>query len=740
MGDKTKAPLLLFLLSSTLSLAEDGIYFEGISQQGPVYETENRQNEEICFYSKDYFSGESWCLPPNSKLDQESLAAHPNINSIRIPDYTQVTLYQNQRALTLVDSITNRGLTSLLPNKKITHIVTTNKNSPICTSQCGISQKIIIPVNDIYPNHTQEKKGKEKIILLSFAINKDSSFNINVTNKLDITVNALSLIIYSIDNNLNTSFKVSPQSTQLTFLIHFKSQGLEIHYLESTRSQPRYLSPRMRLDHSFLSAPDTEHAIAIYNGNGEKTLLMEHLVMAEIDRHSRYKRGSAGILGCLVSGPLALYNVVIHGRCNQVETAWHSIKSFFAGKDETQMTPIAGNVNPLKPLLNQTNTQPDDTFSLQLTRLDMQLHQQSITLPAVARYCGTTLEYTLSSRYPRQTPPACHYWLASVLQDFTTLFGRSLHTWSTEYLIQIVNGILDRQTIDSDNEARSAVASRPETSQRLIQTIIDSANIYERSQLIDHITDAFHHAILNYANYCVSAHSAALNNSSDSNSSEAETACAAPRDAQDLPLGHYELLLEHYQHQETLPHILRNGAWVVPEERFEIQIFENLSAAPEADQRALHSTLSAWRERYTLLNQVISSYPPEQQELINLGQELNQILQKNQQQSLTGYQNYLWVIVRLNGEIVSLTLADYDGDNIEIADRDSIELALSLTNPLFVIGSNHEGTIRGSGTAGARALAQYMKDKGKKKLFSLVVSKPSAKVKMKVGFRLHTEM
>ncbi len=91
------------------------------------------------------------------------------------------------------------------------------------------------------------------------------------------------------------------------------------------------------------------------------------------------------------------------------------------------------------------------------------------------------------------------------------------------------------------------------------------------------------------------------------------------------------------------------------------------------------------------------------------------------------------MVVRLEGEIVSIL-----GATTGVADNE-FYIDVSVSAPCNVLTPNAEGNIRGAGTAAVHELARYLKDKGGKTLRSNVISQPSARVKMKIGFK-HDEL
>lgn len=91
--------------------------------------------------------------------------------------------------------------------------------------------------------------------------------------------------------------------------------------------------------------------------------------------------------------------------------------------------------------------------------------------------------------------------------------------------------------------------------------------------------------------------------------------------------------------------------------------------------------------------------------------------------------DYLFVVVRLEGEIVSV-LGAAKGNA-----TDEFYIDVSVSAPRNVLTPNAEGNIRGAGTAAVHELARYLKENGVKPLRSSVISQPSARIKMKLGFK-----
>lgn len=70
----------------------------------------------------------------------------------------------------------------------------------------------------------------------------------------------------------------------------------------------------------------------------------------------------------------------------------------------------------------------------------------------------------------------------------------------------------------------------------------------------------------------------------------------------------------------------------------------------------------------------------------------------------TSHDDYIYVVVRLRGQVISITMA------LDINEFDT-GIAGSLTNPQYVLHPEGEGAVRGAGTAAIRALADHLSKK-----------------------------
>ncbi|CNJ38013.1 hypothetical protein HB991_19770 [Yersinia mollaretii] len=751
--------LLIYLSSTEIALAEGNLTRNVIDRIHHDMAVRSAMTSPVCFYYENYFQGERFCLNPPGVIDftkENNLQIHANkIKSINIPKSSQITVYQGERFFTLTDSILQEPWQKMIAVGEVTEIFTTDKKPLNCDTNCIITQKMVIPISRVFSYYIPDSQHQEKSVLLSFE-KHINTFNIGIDDFLNITIDD-GLILIQPPNSQQINFVLHKDATHISFLLSWFENELILSYVETADGELLHSSPivSMSPDHDI---NQEEIELIIFNSDDRQPLTLQKVLMASHNEPHRTKRGTAGIVGCFLSGPLALYNLVTQGRCNQVESAWRHIKAIFAGHDASDRV-VAGTGEPLKPKPIETSAPPEqDTPTLALTQINTQLHNQSLTLPAVSRYCQKSLDTIINTRYPRQVTYSCSTWLSAVLTDFTLLFGSSLRTWSTEYLIQTINGILDRRAIDNDNEAIDAFIHSPVAGNRLIQTLSDVAEDQGRSALIDSITQTFAYAEQNYAQYASSSQGPSQlpastqgashfpsnesddsydsfdeNDHYDSCDSESSSDIVPPRQAQQYPLGSYQMPLSSYVYQEVLPRILQNGEWIVPQERFEIEVIQGPYSQNRQSLYALLEVIAQWENTYfekPVQCNRRGLFPTDMDTNRYAGRVTSRLI-KNYAQ----YQrhNQIIIVVRFNHQIVSTSIAYtyfVDGN----AERTNAVIGATITNPAFVLNPQAEGTIRGAGSAALHATIQHLQATGVTELEAEVISTPSAVIKKRIGF------
>ncbi|WP_145566341.1 hypothetical protein [Yersinia massiliensis] len=745
---KNKQFLLLplsFLLLSEISCAEVNLS----NSRGIINAHLKKMSNDTlsaCFYQEDFFEKKAFCLTPPMMIDftlENNIGIRANdIQSIRIPENTQVTVYQGENFFTLTDNVLRDGWKRLTETNGITKIIATDKKPLDCDTQCIITQRKIIPVSTIFPVDINHDQQQERSLLLSFE-RSDNSFDITFNNLMDVTVDD-GIISILPPNSPKIDFSLHQETTHISFLFSWYEKELSLYYLETVNGELRYLSPMISMQSDY-PINQEEINLAIFNSDDRQPLTLQKVLLATHREAHRDKRGAAGITGCFLNGPLALYNVVTQGRCNQVESAWHRINTFFSGKDPSNRI-VAGTAKPFKPTPLSEKAPPENTNpTLALSQLKTDLHGQSLTLPAVSKYCQTSIDNVITARYPRQTRYSCATWLSSVLADFTMLFGSSLRTWSTEYLIQTINGILDRRALDTDRDAMEAFIQKPNIGNRLIQTITDIAEDQGRSTLIEHITQSFLNAEQNYAQYTLNSHpQGASNDQTDmdcysesddevESESDSDSGAASPQQAQQYPLGSYQMQLATYVYQYVLPRILINGEWQVAPERFDIEVIQGTREQTRQSIYHLLETVAAWENTYYEQRLYCNRHGQFTNAMSTnryAGQITSQLIRSHVQYPRS---DNIIIVVRLNNRIVSTSLAHsyfVGGD----PQRQSSTISATLTDPAFVLTPQAEGTIRGAGSAALHAMLQHLKENGVSVVHAEVISTPSAMVKKRIGF------
>ncbi|CNH39042.1 N-acetyltransferase GCN5 [Yersinia thracica] len=611
-----------------------------------------------------------------------------------------------------------------------TEMTAKKSNLLICEEDCIISSKMVIPLDDIFSS-TLDLDRPNKVALFNFELNRHSIFNLNLEDNVDITIDEDEMYILASDiNSQQINYKLQPDTTAIAFIFEISNGGLAINYLESNSAKQGILSPTLIFNAERKNNLSVFPDLAIYNNILNGPLVMNRHLMVTMSDDHRTKRGAVGMMGCLLSGPLALYNVVVHGRCNQVESAWASIKSFFGGKDKAKMQLVAGSATALKPHPAPSEEAEKQSEILALTHIDLpSLHQQSLTLPAVAKACNIPLENLVSRRFPRQIDgPACGSWLSHLLADFTLLFGNSLRDWSTERLRQVLDS-----AIDTDSSGYAVLDTGTEL--RLMQGIRRGVRELGRTEAINQITRSFHYAERELAHYYL----------------QTDGEDAMPSAVQNLPLGHYVLPLDNYTPiTEPVPvRIRRNGEWETSESlAFQIEIISGEHQEEERELRAASlEVINEWFDKYysltygTMLTKNKETHKEVRvpvtsaDRIIYSARITSNSLKIHLEENTPGY---LFVIVKINGEIIHLLEAEKYQINNE-PQEGHYYLANFLTAPKYIINADSEGSIRGAGTAAVHRLARHLKNKGVNFIHSNVLSHPSARVKKKLGFE-HDEL
>ncbi|MDA5480480.1 GNAT family N-acetyltransferase [Yersinia intermedia] len=683
---------------------------------------------EVCLYSEDKFQGKSKCFANKENADlfneDDTMIGNDNASSIHIPDGMLATIYKNDDYnppyFNLTESIGQNGLADLDMDNEISSIKVTYSPIEGCSNRCAILKRMQLPLSDIFAQHWNSPAYPNKQVLLSFDINDKSTFMAELSlGPIIWFVNRELLIFNNSQNNEPLAFRIHPDANRFSLLFHLNNNSIAVDFMESRGTEQIALSPTITLRNAPFDRP-VETSTLIINNTSKQPLLIDQIVMAASTEdiqsvHHRSERDTAGTLGCAFIPALAIYNYVTHSRCNQGDTLWSKVKHWFSDDNKAKSVVITTKPPLLEP--QSQLTENSDNAGLILTKFDTQLHNQALTLPATAQFCKTSMDNILAERYPRDLDVSCRLWVSRILADFTLLFGTSLRDWTQDVLRRVLIQINTHDTTGfaiSDTAAESRLVNE-------VQSVIRQFGIDET---IHQIALAFDYARLNYARYL--AHN--------------PTPTESPSGAQRLPLGTYSLSLASYHYPTDPPaaRVLENDQWVThPDLYFDVDIFDStLPTRPDIDAAFMDGALAAvgaWSDIYNAapIYYHITNEPwSEQNRTIEAGRINNFVLYS---ELLAPENNYVYVAVRLRGDIVSILAARRD-ETFENS-HENYYVEFFVTDPNYVLMPEDEGSIRGAGSAALHGLARYLQQHGVKVLRFRAPSQPAARVSTKLGFK-----
>lgn len=683
---------------------------------------------EVCLYSEDKFQGKSKCFANKESADlfneDDTMIGNDNASSIHIPDGMLATIYKNDDYnppyFNLTESIGQNGLADLDMDNEISSIEVTYSPLEGCSNRCAILKRMQLPLSDIFSQHWNSPAYPNKQVLLSFDINDKSTFMAELSlGPIIWFVNRELLIFNNSQNNEPLAFRIHPDANRFSLLFHLNNNSIAVDFMESRGTEQIALSPTITLRNAPFDRP-VETSTLIINNTSKQPLLIDQIVMAASTEdiqpvHHRSERDTAGTLGCAFIPALAIYNYVTHSRCNQGDTLWSKVKHWFSDDNKAKSVVITTKPPLLEP--QSQLTENSDNAGLILTKFDTQLHNQALTLPATAQFCKTSMDNILAERYPRDLDVSCRLWVSRILADFTLLFGTSLRDWTQDVLRRVLIQINTHDTTGfaiSDTAAESRLVNE-------VQSVIRQFGIDET---IHQIALAFDYARLNYARYL--AHN--------------PTPTESPSGAQRLPLGTYSLSLASYHYPTDPPaaRVLENDQWVThPDLYFDVDIFDStLPTRPDIDAAFMDGALAAvgaWSDIYNAapIYYHITNEPwSEQNRTIEAGRINNFVLYS---ELLAPENNYVYVAVRLRGDIVSILAARRD-ETFENS-HENYYVEFFVTDPNYVLMPEDEGSIRGAGSAALHGLARYLQQHGVKVLRFRAPSQPAARVSTKLGFK-----
>ncbi|WP_186378663.1 peptidase inhibitor family I36 protein [Yersinia kristensenii] len=722
-----------------------------------------------CFYELDAFAGDSFCLSGNESLDlyHDSDPAdrkyhivntfNDRISSIKLPPDTQVTLYEDDNYSGKYYVITNdfyaSDLDAIGMGNSITSMKVSQQEYFICDQYCIVKDIVSIPLGHAFGDYWLDDRIKYKEVLISFSLSGEDNYSIDLFD--GGVINVLGRIILLMHRNHpenNYVFELDENSNTLSFLLRFSGGYSEIQFIESVGSKAIYVSP---LVGALFSVGFTNIKLVVKNDNntnGSTPLIINKIVLAAEKVLSRQERSFVGTVACWLIPVINIYNYIIQGQCNQVDRFIKDTEAFFSNNDN-KILQISGSAKPLpridtnKAIEYKTKTTSSSfKFQAALTHINVDMWGKALTMPATALACKVPLKEQLlpNLRVRRDLALHCVDWTLNILTDFTLLFGDSVAHWNAENFGRVIERIIKEGDI-----GHALPNSLVET--RFIENV--QSYITENTTDFLHIKTAFDFSQLIYADYL--------------RQHDADDRAHSPAVVQELPLGRYELALENFQFTVTPPRIRRGAEWVEDTElNFEIEMISGTTDETLAARRNVIPVINQWRGVYRHVKQRSLAVPASGEHgddpvsrddkavtdasasssIGEMGRtddvvttddriiESARIISDVAQSWLrTSSDDYIYVIVRLSGQIISITMA------MDINEFD-VGIAGSLTHPDYVLHPEAEGTIRGAGTAAIRALADYLSKKGKRALISDVISKPSAIVKKKVGFKFIDEL
>lgn len=684
-------------------------------------------NQAVCLYNDDKLSGKSMCFAPGESIDfldrDDELIENDTVSSISIPNGMLATIYKNDNYnlpyLNLMESIGQRDLADLDMDNQISNVKVSNSPIEGCSKRCVILNRMQLPLSDIFAQNWDDPNYPNKQVLLSFDINDQSVFMTELSLGPIIWFSNRDLFIFNNpQNNEPLAFRIHPDANRFSLLFHINSNNIAVDYMESRGTEQIALSPTITMANAPFDRPIETSAIII-NNTGKQPLIIDQIVMtasAEDIRsiHHRSERDTAGTLGCAFIPALAIYNYVTHSRCNQGDTLWSKVTHWFSDKNKDKPVLVTANPTLLKPQPQQ----PENSggAALILTQIQTQLHNQALTLPATAQFCKTSIDNILASRYPRDVDMHCPLWVSRVLADFTLLFGDSMRDWTLDVLSRVITQIYESDTT-------GFATSDPAAESRLVNEVREVIRGQGQDETIHQISQAFEYTRLNYARY--RAHT--------------PTTAVPPAAAQRLPLGTYSLALASYHHPTEPPvaRVRENGEWVThPDLYFDVDILDTtIPDQPGVDEPLMddaRAALAAWSDIYNAAPvnyHITNEYWSEHDRTIEAGRAHSYSLYS---EMLAPDNDYIYVAVRLGGDIVSLLAARRD-ESFENSDE-NYYIEFFVTDPNYVLMPEDEESVRGAGGAAVQGLANYLKQRGVKAIRSRVISQPAARVSTKLGF------
>ncbi|WP_407083981.1 peptidase inhibitor family I36 protein [Yersinia artesiana] len=700
-----------------------------------------------CFYTNDNFIGESICISGNERLDlyneshgRKSHMLNPlndRIRSILLPEDTQTIIYENDNYggiyFTLTESHSASDLEKIGMNNNISSIRISQFEHFLCDKYCVIKDTMVVPIQYAFGNYWHDNRIGSKQVLISLYITNDDDYAIGMAGGGVFKVKGREVYFIHEKSNKAAVFELSDHGNTLSLLSKFNGGYFEFQLVESSGDRVINIYPILGY---LFDVDDTNIRFFIHNESSNEPIIIDKIVLTVEKAQRRIERSFIGKTVCWLDPMLNLYNYIIQGGCNQVDHFITDAQEFFSSR-ENKTLQISGTSRPLSKIKDDEAvafetvvTAPSSDPKGTLTYVNSDMNGKSLTLPATALACNVSMndEVLPHLRSRRETIPPCITWTLNILTDFTLLFGNSISTWNAETFGRVISRIVN--TGDT-----GYAVSDPIVDERLVENVrtFVAANIDNVALL----KTAFDFSQLSYSDYL--------------RHNKPESIAQPPQAVQLLPQGRYELTLQGFQFVETVPRRQHHGEWIEqPELHFDIEVITGITEATQIARQNVLPVVEDWRKLYrqawqslNIASTAATAATAEAAETTsnpNMHQGMNDVISAAslvsdvaQSWLRTPREDYIYVIVRLSGEIISIAMA------VDINEYD-VGIAGSLTRPADVLHPTANGVIRGAGTAAMRALAEYLAKKGKRSLVSDVISQPSAIVKKKVGFQYINEL
>ncbi|TGN14278.1 hypothetical protein [Leptospira ilyithenensis] len=428
---------------------------------------------------------------------------------------------------------------------------------------------------------------------------------------------------------------------------------------------------------------------------------------------------------------LAFFGYLFYDSCKALQNKRIAQNLTFYNRGKQTAVHVSGSyTEPIKIKENNKGKESSDVFTLR--QLVDTGDKNPVASVVAAHNCNVLFQKVISNRIMRGLGDSatrdCIHDALDVVTPFIHLFwGRigMMFENSDRGILGMVQRILDGK-----GTGQPISSNQIETETRLISAVKELTRIKrdEGHEAIKLIVDAFV-----VGSYWESVESQ-TDVSADGQRSEEEelirTVDAATTG--DLLVGQYEYDMRNFQTSETIiPRTWSGREWrETATDRFTSRIFCSGVEHPDEERTELShliSVIGEWLLKYEVAaNREDLSDEDKQyyKNAMGIASRLKLILSL-----LDAHKDMIVIVISFRGQLVSFFVGNVDGRNADIL--------YSLTNPESVVPEYFvpEVSVRGAGTEAVQLFLEELKKRGVVKVRSDVISKPSAKVKLKIGFK-----